>query len=167
MQSPISKPPPSCKSHGQQKHALISAARNAKRRSSHAQQLATSGEEERCWGKPTEAGLQEEQDAGCAVQRRRVGEAGDARDEARMHRLNMQAHAMFYKGLTQVDVLWEELVQVRAREAELNKNAAALQSIIESKDSEIQSKDALLRRLKAENARLVHKPPPPPPVASW
>ena len=45
VQYAIPNPPPSCKSHAQQKHALISAARNAKRRSSHAQKLAASGED--------------------------------------------------------------------------------------------------------------------------
>jgi hypothetical protein len=119
-------------------------------------------------GSQAEVGLQEEPDAGRAVQRRRVGEEGgwwflqDENDQKRMNRLLMEQHKMFYKGLSQADIYWEYLQEAKAREAELTKNAAALQSIIKLKDSVIQSKDALLRRLKAEIARGKCAAPMPP-----
>jgi len=128
-------------------------------------------------GSQAEVGLQEEPDAGRAVQRRRVGQEGegwwwlaqDENDQKRMNRLLMEQHKMMYQGLSQADIYWEYLQEAKAREAELTKNAAALQSIIKLKDSVIQSKDALLqtmdselRRLKAEIARGKCAAPMPP-----
>ena len=123
-------------------------------------------------GSQAEVGLQEEPDAGRAVQRRRVGEEGEAQDEndqKRMNRWLMEQHKMMYQGLSQAEIYWEYLQEAKAREVELTKNAAALQSIIKLKDSVIQSKDALLqtmdselRRLKAEIARGKCAAPMPP-----
>ena len=51
-------------------------------------------------GEEAEGGRQEEAGAGRAVQRRRVGEAGDAAwDEVQMLRLNMEAQAQAIQGL--------------------------------------------------------------------
>jgi TPR repeat protein len=93
-------------------------------------------------------GMQEEAGAGRAVQRRRVGEAGDA-DEARLLWLNMEAQAQAIQGLEQARVLGEELLQAKARvaelAAELKMRDEALRSIIQSKDAVIQSKDDQLQ----------------------
>ena len=100
-------------------------------------------------------GVQEEAGAGRAVQRRRVGEAGDA-DEARLLRLNMEAQAQPMQGVEWTRVLGEELLQAKARVAELAAEKAqlaaelkmrseALRTIIQSKDAVIQSKDAVLQ----------------------
>jgi uncharacterized protein (DUF3084 family) len=82
------------------------------------------------------------------VQRRRVGEAGDA-DEARLLRLNMEAQAQVIQGVERTRVLGDELLQAKARAAqlaaELKMREAALRSIIESKDAVIQSKDDQLQ----------------------
>ena len=51
-------------------------------------------------------GLQEEAGAGRAVQRRRVGEAGDAAwDEVQMLRLNMELQAQAIQGMERTRVL--------------------------------------------------------------
>jgi TPR repeat protein len=100
-------------------------------------------------------GLQEEAGAVRAVQRRRVGEAGDA-DEARLLRLNLEAQAQAIQGVEWARVLGEELLQAKARVAELAAEKAqlaaelkirdeALRSIIQSKDAVIQSKDDQLQ----------------------
>ena len=76
-------------------------------------------------------GRQEEAGAGRAVQRRRVGEAGDAAwDEVRMLRLNMELQAQAIHGMEQTRVL-------EAR-------VAALAAEVKIKDESLQSKDALL-----------------------
>jgi TPR repeat protein len=93
-----------------------------------------------------EGGLQEEAGAGGGVQRRRVGEAGDAaRDEVQLLRLNMEAQAQAIQGMEETRVLGEELLQAKAREAELRVNVEALQSIIQAKDDQLQTKDVLLQ----------------------
>ena len=116
-------------------------------------------------GAEAEGVLQEEAGAGRAVQRRRVGEAKDsARDEVRLLRLNMEAHA---QAIQQARALGdpEELQRAKAREVELSAqlriNVEALQSIIQAKDDQLQANDLLLqakdtelRLLRAENARL-------------
>jgi TPR repeat protein len=93
-------------------------------------------------------GLQEEAGAGRAVQRRRVGEAGDA-DEARLLWLNMELQAQAIQGVERARVLGEELLQSKARvaelAAELKMRDEALRSIIQSKDAVIQSKDDQLQ----------------------
>jgi TPR repeat protein len=100
-------------------------------------------------------GVQEEAGAGRAVQRRRVGEAGDA-DEAQLLWLNMEAQAQAIQGVERARVLGEELLQAKARVAELAAEKAqlaaelkmrdeALRSIIQSKDAVIQSKDDQLQ----------------------
>jgi TPR repeat protein len=105
-------------------------------------------------GQGTE-GAQEEAGAGRAVQRRRVGEAGDA-DEAQLLRLNMELQAQAIQGVERARVLGEELLQAKARVAELAAEKAqlaaelkmrdeALRSIIQSKDAVIQSKDDQLQ----------------------
>jgi hypothetical protein len=90
-------------------------------------------------GQGTE-GLQEEAVAGRAVQRRRVGEAGDV-DEALLLRLNMEAQAQAIQGMERARMLGEELLQAKARvaelAAELKMRDEALRSIIESKDAVI------------------------------
>jgi hypothetical protein len=100
-----------------------------------------------------EVGRQEEADAGRAVQRRRVGEAGDAEwDEAQLLRANMEAQAQAIEGMERARVLGEELQRARAREAELSAELkihvdaqSKLQDVIQAKDTVIQSKDALLQ----------------------
>ena len=95
-------------------------------------------------------GLQEEAGAGRAVQRRRVGEAGDAAwDEVQMLRLNMEAQAQAIQGMEQARLLGEELQRARAREAELAAELkihvdaqSKLQEIIQAKDTVIQSLNA-------------------------
>jgi TPR repeat protein len=105
-------------------------------------------------GQGTE-GVQEEAGAGRAVQRRRVGEAGDA-DKARLLWLNMEVQAQAIQGVERARVLGEELLQAKARVAELAAEKAqlaaelkmrdeALRSIIQSKDAVIQSKDDQLQ----------------------
>ena len=60
-------------------------------------------------------GLQEEAGAGRAVQRRRVGEAGDAAwDEVQMLRLNMEAQAQAIRGMEQARVLEARVVELAA-----------------------------------------------------
>ena len=54
-------------------------------------------------------GLREEAGALRAVQRRRVGEAGDA-DDARLLWLNMEAQAQAIQGVERARVLGEELL---------------------------------------------------------
>ena len=117
-------------------------------------------------------GLQEEAGAGRAVQRRRVGEAGDAAwDEVQMLRLNMEAHAQAIQGMEQARLLGEELQRARAREAELaaekaqlaaevKNNSEVLQlkdALLHSKDVIIQSKDALLQAKDRDNCLLQQK----------
>jgi tetratricopeptide (TPR) repeat protein len=100
-----------------------------------------------------EVGRQEEADAGRAVQRRRVGEGGDAAlDEAQLLRANMEAQAQAIEGMERARVLGEELQRARAREAELAAELkihvdaqSKLQDVIHAKDTVIQSKDALLQ----------------------
>jgi TPR repeat protein len=100
-------------------------------------------------------GVQEEAGAGRAVQRRRVGEAGDA-DELQLLRLNMEAQAQAIQGVERARVLGEELLQAKARVAELAAEKAqlaaelkmrdeALRSIIQSKDDQLQSKDIIVQ----------------------
>jgi TPR repeat protein len=107
-----------------------------------------------------EGGLQEEAGAGggVGVQRRRVGEAGDAardEDQVRLLWLNMEAQAQAIRGMEQTRVLGEELLQVKACEAELRVNVEALQSIIQAKDDQLQTKDLLLRAKDREISLLV------------
>jgi hypothetical protein len=77
-----------------------------------------------------------------------VGEAGDA-DEARLLRLNMEAQAQAIQGVERVRVLGEELLQAKARvaelAAELKMRDEALRSIIQSKDDQLQSKDIIVQ----------------------
>jgi TPR repeat protein len=77
-----------------------------------------------------------------------VGEAGDA-DETRLLWLNMEAQAQAIQGVERARVLGEELLQAKARvaelAAELKNTAEALRSIIQSKDAVIQSKDDQLQ----------------------
>ena len=90
-------------------------------------------------------GRQEEAGAGRAVQRRRVGEAGDAAwDEVRLLRLNMEAQAQAIQGMEQARVLGEELQQAKSRVAELAAEKAQLAAEGKIKDEALQSKDALL-----------------------
>jgi TPR repeat protein len=95
-----------------------------------------------------EGGLQEEAGAWGGVQRRRVGQAGEAardEDQLRLLRLNMEAQAQAIQCMEQTRVLGEELQRAKAREAELSAelrvNVEALQSIIQMKDVIIQAKD--------------------------
>jgi TPR repeat protein len=98
-------------------------------------------------------GLQEEAGAGRAVQRRRVGEAGDAVwDEAQLLRLSMEGQAQAILGMEQARALGEELQRAKARiaelAAELKNHVEALQlkeTLLLSKDVVIHSKDALLQ----------------------
>ena len=88
---------------------------------------------------------QEEAGAGraAAVQRgrRRVGEAGDAAwDEVQMLRLNMQLQAQAIQGMEQSRVLREELLQAKARVAELAVEKAQLAAELKIKDVVVQSK---------------------------
>jgi TPR repeat protein len=117
-------------------------------------------------------GVQEEAGAVLAAQRRRVGEAGDA-DDAQLLWLNMELQAQAIQGVERARVLGEELLQTKARVAELAAEKAklaaefkmrdeALRSITQSKDAVIKSKDAVLqakdRLLQAKDSelRLLH-----------
>jgi TPR repeat protein len=103
-------------------------------------------------------GVQEEAGAGRAVQRRRVGEAGDA-DEARLFWLNMELQAQAIQGVERARVLGEELLQAKVSvaelAAELKNNVEALRSIIQSKDDQLQTKDVLLRAKDREISLLL------------
>jgi hypothetical protein len=103
-----------------------------------------------------------------AVQRRRVGEAGNA-DDAQLLRLYMEVQAQAIQCVERARVLGEELLQMKAREAELAAEKAqlaaelkmgdeALRSITQSKDAVIRSKDAVLqakdRLLQAKDSEL-------------
>jgi TPR repeat protein len=106
-------------------------------------------------------GVQKEAGAGRAVQRRRVGEAGDAVwDEAQLLRLNMEVQAQVIQGLERARVLGEELLQAKARVAELAAELkvrdeallakeALLQTMINFKDEAIGTKDSLLQAKEA------------------
>jgi TPR repeat protein len=99
-------------------------------------------------GAEAEEGLQEEAGAGCVVQRRRVGEAGDAAwDEAQLIRLNAEAQAQAIHGMEQTRVLE---ARVAALAAEVKIKDEALQSkdaLLHSKDELLHSKDMLLRTI--------------------
>jgi TPR repeat protein len=94
-----------------------------------------------------------------------VGEAWDA-DEAQLLRLNMEAQAQAIQGVERARVLGEELLQAKARvaelAAELKMRDEALRSIMQSKDTVIQSKDAVLQakdlllQAKDSELRLLH-----------
>ena len=85
-------------------------------------------------------GLQEEAGAGRAVQRRRVGEAGDAAwDEARLLQLNMELQAQAIQGLEQARVLGEELLQAKARAAELAAEKAQVAAELKNTGEALQS----------------------------
>ena len=72
-------------------------------------------------------GRQDEASAGRAVQRRRVGEAGDAAwDEVRLLQLNVEAQ-------TQAIISMEQTRVSEARVAELAAEQSKLQSIIQAK----------------------------------
>ena len=78
-------------------------------------------------------GVQEEAGAGRAEQRLRVGEAGDA-DEAQLLRLNMELQAQAIQGVERARVLGEELLQVKARVAELEAEKAQLAAELKMRD---------------------------------
>jgi TPR repeat protein len=142
-------------------------------------------------GADAEEGLQEEAGAGRAVQRRRVGEAGDAAwDEVRQLRLNMEAQAQAIRGMEQTRVLEARVAALAAevkikdealqsKDALLHSKDVLLQTITKSKDEALQYKDALLlakdaqiRLLYADIARLSSQaaaagaPPAPAPAAA-
>ena len=119
-------------------------------------------------------GRQEEAGAGRAVQRRRVGEAGDAvLDEAQLLRLNMEAQAQAIHGMEQTLVLGEELqrakagaaelaaelkvkdIMIQAKDREINLLAQAKDREIEAKDREMHTKDLLLQA-KDREISLLH-----------
>jgi TPR repeat protein len=118
-------------------------------------------------GAEAEEGLQEEAGAGRAVQRRRVGEAGDAsRDEVQLLRLNMEAQAQAIQGMEQTRVLEAREAALAAevkikdealqsKDALLHSKDMLLRTITKSKDEALQSKDALLLAKDAE-IRLLH-----------
>ena len=123
-------------------------------------------------------GLQEAAGAGGAVQRRRVGEAGDAAwDEAL--RANAEAQAQAIRGMEQARVLEvrvaELAAEVKIKAEALESKDALLQAkedlllaiakskdevvhakdaLLQAKDVIIQSKDSEIRLLHADNARL-------------
>jgi hypothetical protein len=96
-------------------------------------------------------GLQEEAGAGGAVQRRRMGEAGDAAwDEAL--RANAEAQAQAIRSMEQARLLEARVAELAA---EVKIKAEALQSkdaLLQAKDVIIQSKDSEIRLLHADNA---------------
>jgi TPR repeat protein len=91
-------------------------------------------------------GVQEEAGAGRAVQRRRVGEAGDA-DEVQLLRLNMEAQAQAIQGVERARVLGEELLQAKARVAELSAEKAQLAAELKMRDEALQAKEVLLQTI--------------------
>ena len=102
-------------------------------------------------------GLQEEAGAGRAVQRRRVGEAGDAAwDEVQMLRLNMEAQAQAIQGMELTRVLEARVAALAAevkiedealqsKDALLHSKDMLLQTITKSKDEALQSKDVIIQ----------------------
>jgi TPR repeat protein len=96
---------------------------------------------------------EEEAGAGRAVQRRRVGEAGDAVwDEAQLLRLNMEAQAQAIEGMERARVLGEELQRAKVRIAELGAEVKmreealqAKEALLGSKDDQLQSKDVMIQ----------------------
>jgi hypothetical protein len=91
--------------------------------------------------------LQEAADAGGAVQRRRVGEAGDAAwDE--VLRVNAEAQAQAIRGMEQARVLEARVAELAA---DLKIKTEALESIMQSKDALQQAKDDLLQDIQAKD----------------
>jgi TPR repeat protein len=89
---------------------------------------------------------QEEAGAGRAVQRRRVGEAGDAAwDEVQMLRLNMELQAQAIQCMEQGRLLGEELLQAKARAAELAAEVKTRDEALQAKEALLESKDVLIR----------------------
>jgi hypothetical protein len=104
--------------------------------------------------------LQEEAGAGRAVQRRRVGEAGDAAwDEVLRAKVEAQdALLQFNDALLQAK---EDLLQAIA--ISKDEVAQAKDALLQSKDALLQAKDAEICRLQADIARLNGLIPPPDP----
>ena len=91
-------------------------------------------------------GRQEEAGAGRAVQRRRVGEAGDAAwDETQMLRLNMEAQAQAIQGMERTRVLGEELQRAKVQIAKLAAEGKIKDELLKSKDDLLQCKDDQLQ----------------------
>jgi TPR repeat protein len=139
-------------------------------------------------GAEAEGGLQEEAGAGGGVQRRCVGEAGDAAwDE--VLRANAEAQAQAIRGMEQVRVMEARVaelaaeVKIKAEALESKEDllqaiakskdemAHAKDALLQAKDVIIQSKDSEIRLLHADNARLsaecaaagsAPRPPPAP-----
>jgi hypothetical protein len=101
--------------------------------------------EGRVEGSPAEGveGLQGEVGAGRAVQRRRVGEAGDAAwDEMQLLlRTNAEVQAQAVHGMEKMRVLGEELQRAKAGMTEVAAELKVKDIIIQSKDDQLQAKD--------------------------
>jgi hypothetical protein len=119
-------------------------------------------------GVDAEEGLQEEAGAGRAVQRRRVGEAGDAaRDEKQLFHSIVEAQAQAIRSMEQTRVLGEALQRANVRVSELSTqnavcagelkaNAEALQAndiIIQLNHDLFKAKESELRLLREDIAR--------------
>ena len=97
-------------------------------------------------GVDAEEGRQEEAGAGRAVQRRRVGEAGDAAwDEVQMLRLNMEAQAQAIQGMERTRVLGEALQRANVRVSELSTQNAVLAGELKANAEALQAKDIIIQ----------------------
>ena len=118
-------------------------------------------------GHHAEEGRQEEAGAGRERQRRRVNKVEDAvSDDAwLLFRSNTELQAQAIRGMEETRVLGEELRHAKVRMAELaaevkikdealQAKEVLLQTITKSKDDLLQAKDAEIRLLRADNARL-------------
>lgn len=119
-------------------------------------------------GGHAEEGLQEEADAGGERQHRSVNEAGEAvsAEAGLMLRENAELQAQAIEGMERTQMLGEELQRTKVRIAELAaevkmRDEALLQTIAKSKDDLLlckdalpQAKDAEIRCLRVDDARL-------------
>ena len=119
-------------------------------------------------GGHAEEGRQEEADAGGERQRRRVNDAGDAvsAEAGLMYRANAELQAQAIQGMERTRLQGEELqlakvriaelaAEVKMRDEALQAKKALMQTVTKSKDDLLLCKDALLQAKDAE-IRLLH-----------
>jgi hypothetical protein len=110
-------------------------------------------------GVDAEEGRQEEAGAGRAVQRRRLGEAGDAaRDEERLFHSILEAQAQAIQGMEQARMLSEALQRANERLSELSTQNAVVTSELKASAEALQAKDTIIQLnrdlLKAKESEL-------------
>ena len=92
----------------------------------------------------TEVGEQLQEEAGAmrSVQRRRVGEAGDAAlDEVQLLRLNMEAQSHVIHWMERTRVLEEELQRAKADISQLAADSKVQDTVMQAKDDQLQAKN--------------------------